>query len=138
MQTPRFNVLSALSSISLAIIGLAASVFGVVYTTYTTSRQDYNRENIQSWTCRWVDGAANADKLFSKGLAAISAPEGFRRVCMEMHAGFALLCVLVGLEALVMSLAGVRLWTGIKARRAERNSVEGRMDEKGGSPRRFY
>lgn len=127
-QSDRRKLLMALFSIFFAILGLAGSIFGVAYTSYITSHQGYNRDNIQSWTCRWVDGAANADKLFPNGLAAIAAPAGYKRICMETHVGFTLLAILICLETLLLVVTGLCAWMEVRIRRSERDSD--RSDEK--------
>jgi len=127
-----------LFSTSLSIIGLAGSVFGVAYSTSITSRSGYDRDNIQSWTCRWVDGAADAEKLFANGLAAIMAPEGFKRVCMETHVGFSLLAILICLETVVLVVTGLCAWLEVRMRRSEKGLVGGELGEKGVTGRRFY
>lgn len=126
-----------LFSTSLSFIGLVSAVFGVAYTQYTTTRPDYDRDNMQSWTCRWVNGASSAEKLFTNGLADIAAPAGFKRVCNETHVGFSLLGILVGLKTLVVISTGLCAWLEVKMKGLERSSVRGGYAEKDVPGQRF-
>ena len=94
---------------------------------------------MQSWACRWYDGAVDVNKLFTNGLAGLSAPAGFKRVCMESHVGFSLLAILICLETVVLVVTGLCVWLEVRMRRVETGVVgSGEFDEKEGSGRRFY
>lgn len=137
-QPQRLYLLTILLSTSLSVLGLAASIFGVAYTTNITNADGYDRDDIQSWTCRWVDGAADANKLFTNGLAGIAYPAGFKRVCRETHAGFNLLAILIGLETVLVVVTGLSAWMEVKMRRAERVGGVNGSAEKDMAGRRFY
>jgi hypothetical protein len=127
-----------LVSVSLSIVGLAGAVFGVAYSSHLTSSGGAGRDTIQSWTCGLVDGAAEANRLFPNGLAGLSAPAGFKRVCMETHAGFNLLAFLICVEAVVPVVTGLCAWLELKMRREETGLVGSKFDEKDEPGRRFY
>lgn len=132
-----------LLSLSVSILGLAGAVFGIAYATYISSRPGDERDDLTSWTCRWVDGAERVDRMFENGLAELAAPQGFKRVCVETKVGFVLLAVLVGVESLVVILTGLRAWVEVRVRRGERDDGEegdGVVDygEKGGVGRDAY
>lgn len=93
---------------------------------------------MQSWTCRWVAGAKDADKLFTNGLADIAAPGGFKRVCMETHVGFSLLAILICLETVVLLMTGLCAWMELMMRKSERTSEGGGIGEKIGPSRRVF
>ncbi len=137
-QPQRLYLLTILLSTSLSVVGLAASVVGVAYTTHITNADGYDRDDIQSWTCRWVDGAADANKLFTNGLAGIAYPSGFKRVCRETQAGFNLLAILIGLETVLVAVAGLGAWMEVRMRRAERDGGVDGFGEKDMAGRRFY
>lgn len=103
-----------------------------------TSRPGYARDNMQSWTCRWVVGAAEVEKLFANGLAGISAPQGFKRVCMETHVGFTLGAILICFETVVLVVTGLCAWMQIRMRRSEQSLVVSDLNEKDMPSRRFY
>lgn len=84
-----------------------------------------------------MDGAADANQLFTNGLAGISAPAGFKRVCMETHFGFSLLAILICLETVVLVVTGLCAWMELKMRRGERNLAGSGFDEKDMLGRRF-
>jgi hypothetical protein len=128
-----------LVSVSLSIIGLAGAVFGVAYSSHLSSSSGGNaRDTIQSWTCGLVDGAAEADRLFPNGLAGLSAPAGFKRVCMETHVGFNLMAILICVETVVLVVTGLCAWLELKVRREETGMVGSEFDEKDMPGRRFY
>jgi len=127
-----------LVSLSLSIIGLAGAIFGVAYSSHLTSSGGAGRDSIQSWTCGLVDGAAEAGRLFPNGLAGLSAPAGFKRVCMETHVGFNLLAILICVETVVLAGTGLCAWLELKMRRDETGMVGGEFDEKDMPGRRFY
>ncbi len=94
---------------------------------------------MQSWTCRWYDGAVDVNKLFTNGLAGLSAPAGFKRVCTETHVGFSLLAILICLETVVLVVTALCVWLKLKMRRLETAVVEsGGFDEKEESGRGFF
>lgn len=94
---------------------------------------------MQSWTCRWYDGAVNVDKLFTNGLAGLSAPAGFKRVCMESHVGFSLSAILICLETVVLVVTALCVWLELRMRRVQQDGVgSGGFEEKERSDRRFY
>lgn len=134
----RFGLLRTLFSVSLAVIGLGGAIFGVAYSTHITNRPDNDRDTIQSWTCRWVDGAADVKKLFANSMAAIAAPQGFGRVCTESHAGFSLLVTLICLQTVVLVLTGLCAWMDVKMRRAQRELADDDVEEKDMPDGSFY
>lgn len=70
------------------------------------------------------------DKLFANGMAAISAPQGFKRVCTESHVGFSLLAILICFETVLVVLTGLCAWMEIQSRRLEQGFAGGDVDEK--------
>lgn len=91
----------------------------MAYTASIRNGAGYERDDIQSWTCRWVDGAANVNKLFENGLAGIAYPTGFQRVCKETHWAFNLSAVLICMEMIVVVVTGLCAWMEVKLRKME-------------------
>jgi hypothetical protein len=84
-----------------------AAAVATGYSAHLNHQTD--RDTIESWTCRWYEGAVshpNASSIGNGG--AITPPAGFERLCFESHTSFDLtvLNVILGVGAIGLSAAG--------------------------------
>lgn len=105
------------------MIGLAAAIFGVSFAAVVRQSRNNGSDDIQSWTCRWADGAREVQQMFPDGLAGLAAPRNFERVCSETKAGFDLLAALIALQGLVVVTTALCTWTEVKKRNLEKRVV---------------
>ncbi|KAJ5205012.1 uncharacterized protein N7498_005891 [Penicillium cinerascens] len=86
----RIQTLNTCASTS-AIAGFITALIGLLFIIYLPSSTYPSgfseNETLHSWTCKWKTNTGNTP-----------APIHFTRDCQETRAGFALLCVLLGLE----------------------------------------
>ncbi|KAJ5676532.1 uncharacterized protein N7477_002165 [Penicillium maclennaniae] len=86
----RIQILNTCASTS-AIAGFITALIGLLFTIYLPS-STYpvgftENETLHSWTCKWKNNTSST-----------TIPVHFTRDCHNSRAGFALLCVLLGLE----------------------------------------
>jgi hypothetical protein len=104
-QTKPYSLIKPLNiyaSVS-ALAGFATALISVLFIIYRPS-SDYpagfnENETLHSWTCKWKTGTSG-----------ISSPSHFDRDCTSTRAAFVLLCVLVGMEALMGIVGVVGIW----------------------------
>ncbi|EDN05597.1 hypothetical protein I7I51_05963 [Histoplasma capsulatum] len=120
----RIVLLNSLIAI-VALSGLIAAIVSVAFTTVVTDPRVNNNDNvgetIHTWTCKW----GYADGLDEEG-RPVDATDGFGRLCRDTHASFALMCVLIVLEAAlgVASLLGWWMEFGMERKRGVVVEVE--------------
>lgn len=114
----RIKLLNSYSSLS-AISGFIAALVGIIFIIYRPS-SNYpsgfsNNETLHSWTCKWKTGA-NGD----------TTPVHFSRDCTNTRAGFAMLCLSLGLEILmgIAAAVGSLSQRGVSRRREEQFQLE--------------
>ena len=110
--------MNAFSSVS-ALTGFITALTGVLFIMYLPSSSYPTgftvNETLYSWTCKW--------KTSSGGTAT---PIDFARDCHDTRAGFALLCVLLGLEILmgISAAVGTFFQRNVGRRREEQVQLE--------------
>ncbi|KAJ5743195.1 hypothetical protein N7533_010297 [Penicillium manginii] len=114
----RIKLLNSYSSLS-AISGFIAALVGIIFIIYRPS-SNYpsgftENETLYSWTCKWKNGSSTQ-----------TIPIDFSRDCHDTRAGFALLCLTLGLEILMGIAAGVGSLSqrGVSRRREEQFQLE--------------
>lgn len=98
---------SALTGFTTALIGLLF----VIYRPGSTYPSGFTKnETLQSWTCKWQPASNHA-----------IAPINFSRDCHDTRAGFALLCMVLGMEILMgmSAVAGSYLQRNMSRQRGE-------------------
>lgn len=72
-------------------------------------------ETLHSWTCKWKNGSSGE-----------TTSVNFSRDCKNTRAGFALLCVALGLEILmgIVAAVGSLSQRGVSRRREEQHQLE--------------
>ncbi|OQE17636.1 hypothetical protein PENSTE_c020G08856 [Penicillium steckii] len=114
----RIKLLNSYSSLS-AICGFIAALVGILFIIYRPSSSHPSgfteNETLHSWTCKWKNSSDGQ-----------TTPIDFLRDCRGTRAGFALLCVALGLEVLMAIAAGVGSLTqrGVSRRRQEQFQLE--------------
>ena len=105
-----------LSFSSLVAATVATGLSAHIYATTGAGHNSNSRDTIQSWTCRWYDGASADSVTSAAGTApvgnngGITPPTGFARLCWESHAAFDIVAVTVFLEFMALALGGVGVW----------------------------
>lgn len=97
-----------------SLVGLVLCIFAIPFNTSLTDPSDHHaRDSLQSWTCKFSDGAAkfNSD---AKSLqipvylaSGMPIPAGFKRLCKESQVGVGLLVAVMVLEAVSCVVGGV-------------------------------
>ncbi|OJD19624.1 hypothetical protein AJ78_00481 [Emergomyces pasteurianus Ep9510] len=93
----------------VALSGLIAAIAAIAFTSTVTdpriNQGDNVGETIRTWTCKWgyADGRDGEGK-------PVEATDEFGRLCRETHASFALMCVLIVLEAVLGVAAALGWW----------------------------
>jgi hypothetical protein len=103
--------------IAISLLGLVASAFSTGYSAniYSASGADH-RDTIQSWTCRWYEGATDNSMVQTNGTVSlgtngvISPPAGFGKLCLESHAAFDILVLTLILEVGSVALSVATCW----------------------------
>lgn len=90
------NSLAAAVSVSGFVTALVGVLFALYLPSSTYPPGFTVNETLQSWTCKWADPPKVAGAR-----VMVSAPIHFARDCKDSRAGFVLLCVLLGLEAVM-------------------------------------
>ncbi|KLJ11815.1 hypothetical protein EMPG_13033 [Blastomyces silverae] len=133
LPSPHARIVLLNSFITIvALSGLVAAITAVAFTTVVTDPRVNNGdsvgETIRTWTCKW----GYADGLDEDG-KPVDATDGFGRLCRETHASFALMCVLIVLEAVlgVAALLGWWMEFGMERKRGVVVGVEGGMMGRG-------
>ncbi|CAG7988662.1 unnamed protein product [Penicillium olsonii] len=114
----RIKPLNIYSSV-LAFAGFVTALVTVLFTIYRPSSNHpagFNtNETLHSWTCKWKTGTDGT-----------SIPRHFERDCMNTRAGFALMCVLIGMEMLMGIVAAAGTWfqRDVSRRREQQFQVE--------------
>jgi hypothetical protein len=93
-----------LTFLSLVASAVATGYSAHIYATTGAGNNSNSRDTLQSWTCRWYDGAGAHSGTNNSG---ITPPMGFRRLCLESHAAFDIVVVAVFFEAAALALGGV-------------------------------
>jgi uncharacterized protein YodC (DUF2158 family) len=102
-----------LTFLSLVASAVATGYSAHIYATTGAGNNSNSRDTLQSWTCRWYDGAGAHSGTSAAGTASvgnnsgITPPMGFRRLCLESHAAFDIVVVAVFFEAAALALGGV-------------------------------
>ncbi|KAJ5167484.1 uncharacterized protein N7482_006265 [Penicillium canariense] len=98
----RIKLLNSYASAS-ALSGFITALIGITFTIYRPSASYPSgfteNETLRSWTCKWTVSNETT-----------STPIDFSRDCHDTRAGFALLCVLLGLEILMGLAAAAGTW----------------------------
>ncbi|CAG8154636.1 unnamed protein product [Penicillium olsonii] len=114
----RIKPLNIYSSV-LAFAGFVTALVTVLFAIYRPSSNHpagFNtNETLHSWTCKWKTGTDGT-----------SIPRHFERDCMNTRAGFALMCVLIGMEMLMGIVAAAGTWfqRDVSRRREQQFQVE--------------
>jgi hypothetical protein len=98
----------------------------------TDFKSHHERESIQSWTCKFADGAAQFTRqaqslqlpvFISNGMPI---PAGFKRLCEESEAGQGLVAALLGLAIVSCAVAVVGLFVekSMTKKRSKRYAVK--------------
>jgi len=108
---PRIQFLNLLTAV-VSLAGFLTSLVGTIFSIYLPS-SSYpagftSVETIHSWTCKWQ--SLNGVTVTGSVGQPLTAPGGFARVCMETRAGFILLGLLIGLEAILGLSACLGWW----------------------------
>lgn len=109
------NSYSSLSAISGFITALVGIIF-IIYRPSSSYPSGFTgNETLQSWTCKWKDGSSGQ-----------TTPINFSRDCSSNRAGFALLCLTLGLEILmgIAAAMGSLSQRGVSRRREEQFQLE--------------
>ncbi|EGE80582.1 hypothetical protein BDDG_03523 [Blastomyces dermatitidis ATCC 18188] len=131
----RIVLLNSLITI-VALGGLIAAIAAIAFTTTITDPRVNNGdsvgETIRTWTCKW----GYAEGLDEDG-KPVDATDEFGRLCRETHASFALMCVLIVLEAVlgVAALLGWWMEFGMERKRGVVVGVEAGMMGRGNRSR---
>ncbi|OJD22551.1 hypothetical protein ACJ73_06100 [Blastomyces percursus] len=127
----RIVLLNSLITI-VAFSGLIAAITAIAFTTTVTDPRVNNGdsvgETIRTWTCKW----GYAEGLDEDG-KPVDPTDEFDRLCRETHASFALMCVLIVLEAVVGVAALLGWWMefGMERKREVVVGVEAGMMGRG-------
>jgi hypothetical protein len=114
----RIKLLNSYASAS-AFSGFITSLVGIIFMIYRPSASypsGFSQgETLRSWTCKWKSSNGST-----------STPIHFTRDCHETRAGFALLCVLLGLEILMglAAAAGTLSQRDVSRRRDQQVQLE--------------
>ncbi|KAJ5450747.1 uncharacterized protein N7458_007196 [Penicillium daleae] len=114
----RIKLLNSYASAS-AFSGFITSLVGIIFVIYRPSASypsGFSQgETLHSWTCKWKSSNGST-----------STPIHFTRDCHETRAGFALLCVLLGLEILMglAAAAGTLSQRDVSRRRDQQVQLE--------------
>ncbi|KAJ5312008.1 hypothetical protein PENANT_c022G04479 [Penicillium antarcticum] len=102
-----------------ALAGFVTALVGILFIKYLPS-SNYpagfsKNETLHSWTCKWKTGTSTTN-----------TPTHFDRDCINTHAAFVLLCVLVGMEVLMGVVAALGTWfqRDVSRRRAAQFQLE--------------
>jgi hypothetical protein len=118
-----YNVLFTASSVAGLVLCLVAVPFNLSLVNPSPNRQ---RESLQSWTCKFSEGAAQftADAhalqipvYLSSGMPV---PAGFKRLCKESEAGTGLMIAVLVLEVVSCAVGVFGVWLEKKMGRARR------------------
>jgi len=108
------NILYLAGAFLSIVAAISATGYSAhIYATTGAGNNSNSRDTIQSWTCRWYDGA-NAHSTTSAG--GIKAPTGFGRLCSESHAAFDITIAAILFELAALALGGVGFWLEKKMR----------------------
>lgn len=111
------------------MIGLILSIFALAFNlSLINPRAKHQRDSLQSWTCKFADGArqfdADAGQLqipvyLNDGM---TIPAGFKRLCDESVVSVGLVVALLVLEAMGCAVAavGILLERGMAEKRRKR------------------
>ncbi|KAF9885532.1 hypothetical protein FE257_012860 [Aspergillus nanangensis] len=113
LPSPRSHIKrSNIMATATATCGFITALIGVCFAIYrpgSTSPSGFSgNETLHSWTCKWKN-TRGLDSRSSDG-ALTSPPVHFARDCTATEAGFALMCVLIGLEVVMGVTAGVGVY----------------------------
>ncbi|PGG99711.1 hypothetical protein GX51_06163 [Blastomyces parvus] len=129
LPSPHARIVLLNSFITIvAVSGLIAAITAIAFTTTVTdprvNKGDSVGETIRTWTCKW----GYAEGLDEDG-KPVDATDEFGRLCRETHASFALMCVLIVLEAIlgVAALLGWWMEFGMERKRGVVVGVEAGM-----------
>ncbi|EXJ90045.1 hypothetical protein A1O3_03113 [Capronia epimyces CBS 606.96] len=97
-----------------SLVGVVLCVFTIPFNLILVNPSSHHqRESLQSWTCKFSDGASrfnsDAQSLQIPVFAThgVPVPAGFERLCMEAQVGTGLMIAVLVLEAASCALAGV-------------------------------
>ncbi|EXJ95075.1 hypothetical protein A1O1_00193 [Capronia coronata CBS 617.96] len=131
------TLLYSLIFLGSSILGLALCVFAIPFNQALVNlTAHHRRESLQSWTCKFSDGAAgfNSDihslqiPVFTTN--GVPIPAGFKRLCMESQVGTGLMIAVLVLEAASSGIAGMGILLEKRMAIARRERYAN--DEKGG------
>ncbi|GLI72086.1 hypothetical protein PoHVEF18_000254 [Penicillium ochrochloron] len=112
----RIKLLNSYASAS-AFSGFITALIGIIFTIYRPSASYpsgfSDGETLHSWTCKWDSSSGST-----------SSPVHFSRDCHETRAGFAMLCVLLGLEILMGLAAAAGTWSQRDVSRRREQQVQ--------------
>lgn len=123
---PHIRLLNLLAA-ATALSGFIAALVGLIFVIYQPGAKHPSgfseMETLHSWTCKWgvvrdgydsVSGnstiSASTSGSYNATAGDVTAPVHFKRDCDVTSAGFALLCVLLGLEVVMGVVVGLGVW----------------------------
>ncbi|KAK4943390.1 hypothetical protein LTR10_017064 [Elasticomyces elasticus] len=132
---------------AVSAVGVILCLFAIPFNTlHTDPSTHHSRDSLQSWTCKFADGAAkfNSDALalqlpvFMSG--GVPVPAGFKRLCMESKVGLGLMVAVFVLEIASCAVGGAGMMLEKQmheARKARYANNEKDEDEIPGTSRPF-
>ncbi|CAK37243.1 hypothetical protein CBS63078_4724 [Aspergillus niger] len=134
---PHIRLLNLLAA-ATALSGFIAALVGLVFVIYQPGAKHPSgfseMETLHSWTCKWGvvrddytssgDGTVSASASYNATGGDVTVPVHFKRDCEVTRAGFALLCVLLGLEVVMGGVVAVGVWVKRKVGGVRGGSLE--------------
>ncbi|KAK5047733.1 hypothetical protein LTR84_006398 [Exophiala bonariae] len=126
-----YNIFFAASSLVGLVLGIFALAFNLSLTNPSAKHQ---RDSLQSWTCKFADGAQKFDADASQLKIPVylndgmTIPAGFKRLCDESVVSVGLVVALLVLEVMGCAVAGVGILLERRMAEKRRNRYYG--DEK--------